>query len=148
MIAVNVAFTFPLQVNPCRNSCHLLYQQLQQRLQAGGGGGGDRKSKSKSGGGGSLDKKEMSTQFLLVTSVSICALAWLVAFFVHDLGVVLGIVGATGSTLISYILPGLFYWSLHRERSATRYAAFALMCWGLVVVPVCLTGIALGGSAH
>jgi len=57
-------------------------------------------------------------------------------------------VGATGSTLISYILPGVFYWSLHRERSATRYAAGALAMWGMIVVPVCLTVIFMGGSAH
>jgi Transmembrane amino acid transporter protein len=33
----------------------------------------------------------------------------LIALSVNDLGVVLSIVGATGSTVVSYILPGVFY---------------------------------------
>ena len=139
LIAVNVAFTFPLQVNPCRNSLHLLIQQARAKW---GEGGGRRKSLS---GSGSAD---MPRWLLMSLSGSICGLAWMVAFFVDDLGVVLGIVGATGSTLISYILPGLFYWSLHRERTVQRWLAGALCGWGLLVVPVCLTLIFMGASGH
>jgi amino acid permease len=32
-----------------------------------------------------------------------------------DLGVILSLVGATGSTVVSYILPGVFYLSLYRK---------------------------------
>jgi Transmembrane amino acid transporter protein len=36
----------------------------------------------------------------------------LIALSVNDLGVVLSIVGATGSTVVSYILPGVFYYNM------------------------------------
>ena len=155
IIAVNVAFTFPLQVNPCRNSLYLLVQQLRMRLSHTEGGDGEEGGNGSGGGGkrrrGSvvgLEKQQMSRPWLLGLSFGICALAWVVAFFVQDLGVVLALVGATGSTLISYILPGLFYWVLHRERTWTRMLAGALMAWGIIVIPVCLTLIFMGAKVH
>jgi amino acid permease len=67
---------------------------------------------------------------------------------VSNLGLVLAVVGATGSTLISYILPGACYALIYRERSLQRYLAIALCLYGLAIVPVCLTVIAIGGSGH
>jgi Transmembrane amino acid transporter protein len=42
----------------------------------------------------------------------------LIALSVSDLGVVLSIVGATGSTVVSYILPGVFYYNMFGAKIA------------------------------
>jgi amino acid permease len=48
---------------------------------------------------------------------------------------VLGFVGSTGSTIISFILPGFFYFKLFRdEPGATKWAALALGIYGLAVM--------------
>jgi hypothetical protein len=38
-----------------------------------------------------------------------------VYIYISDLGVILSLVGATGSTVVSYILPGVFYLSLCKK---------------------------------
>jgi len=45
--------------------------------------------------------------YFLLTG-SMCFFTFLIAFFLDNLGIVFSIVGATGSTTVSYILPGLF----------------------------------------
>jgi len=41
-------------------------------------------------------------------------LSFSIAMVVSDLGIILGIVGATGSTMVSYILPGKYYVATHQ----------------------------------
>lgn len=49
--------------------------------------------------------------------------------------VVLGFVGATGSTILSFILPGFFYFKLFRKESGSvKWAALALGIYGLAVM--------------
>ena len=62
---------------------------------------------------------------------------------VEDLSIVLAFVGATGSTIVSYILPGSFYYfTFHTEGPVwKRYIALALLCIGTVFMPVCLAFI-------
>lgn len=64
-----------------------------------------------------------------------------------DLGVVLALVGATGSTVVSYIAPGfLFYYTFAGrgpEYDRPRRLALLQGCLGLVLVPVCVTAIFL-----
>ena len=67
----------------------------------------------------------------------------LVALIVDDLGVVLKVVGATGSTIVSYILPGSCYFLLYREPHTLRWAALALLVAGAVIMPLSLTLIFL-----
>jgi amino acid permease len=43
--------------------------------------------------------------FYCITCVFL-VLSYVIAMSVSDLGVILGVVGATGSTMVSYILPG------------------------------------------
>jgi amino acid permease len=66
---------------------------------------------------------------------------------VSDLSVVLGLVGATGSTTVSYILPGFFYYYLFKDPAEgpgwKRTLALVQGTVGLVIVPVCLTFIFL-----
>lgn len=56
------------------------------------------------------------------------------------------VVGATGSTTIAFILPGLLYLKVHPEPHAKRSLATMQFMAGLFVIPVALTSIALGGG--
>lgn len=55
----------------------------------------------------------------------------------------LAFVGATGSTIISFILPGLFYFTLFRRNEESpqwkTYGALALAVYGVAVMAFCLT---------
>ncbi|KAE9399566.1 vacuolar amino acid transporter 5 [Gymnopus androsaceus JB14] len=55
--------------------------------------------------------------------------------------IVLSFVGSTGSTTISFILPGLFYWKLTRNDESSRIlnrAAIALAAYGMFIFVFCL----------
>jgi len=66
-----------------------------------------------------------------------------IALVVDDLGIVLKVVGATGSTIVSYILPGLCYFLLHPEPHVMRWLALALLIAGVIIMPLSLTLIFL-----
>ena len=52
-----------------------------------------------------------------VISIALFLLAsFFIAVSVTDLGVVLALVGASGSTIISYIIPGLFYYKMYGNK--------------------------------
>ena len=149
IIAVNVAFTFPLQILPCRSSVWLLIYQFTHR------GHGDHVATRGDDDDDDADDDSDTPpkapwHIHLLLTAALCGAAFVIAFFVSDLGVVLSVVGATGSTLISYILPGLFYNVLHRDEgwSVERVGAAVLCGWGMIVVPLCLFVIFMGGSAH
>ena len=145
VIAINVAFTFPLQILPCRSSVWLLIYQFTHRNNGGSGTGKDEDDDDDD----DTPPKAPWHVHLLLTFL-LCAGAFTIAFFVKDLGIVLSIVGATGSTLISYILPGLFYVVLYKADgwSMERMGAAALLGWGMIVIPLCLVAIFLGGGGH
>ena len=75
-----------------------------------------------------------------------------IAFVISDLGVVLSLVGATGSTIVSYILPGGFYYILHRdEPDSPQWKLYLsmLQCGvGFVLIPTCLTFIFMGAGGE
>lgn len=56
------------------------------------------------------------------------------------------VVGATGSTTIAFILPGLLYLKVHPEPHPKRSLATLQLAVGLLIIPVALTVIALGES--
>lgn len=76
------------------------------------------------------------------TSAILC-LSLTVALVVGDLGIVLSVVGATGSTTVSYIIPGVAYFRLFPHPHKKRRAAVALFLVGCGIMPVALVGIAL-----
>ena len=69
-----------------------------------------------------------------------------IALLVDDLGVVLSVVGATGSTIVSYILPGLCYFLLFPKRG-TRYVGLVQLIAGITFMTVSLYLIFFGKSA-
>jgi len=76
-------------------------------------------------------------QFYIVT-ISFLFLSFLVAMVVDDLGVVLAMVGATGSTLVSYVLPGLIYLKIHLHDDWSRVGAKVQLGLGCLIMPVAL----------
>jgi hypothetical protein len=75
-----------------------------------------------------------------VTTAFLCA-TFIVAMLVSDLGKALAAVGATGSTMLSYILPGLIYTRLYPMWTLKRVAAMTMFIVGCLIVPTCVTMI-------
>lgn len=71
------------------------------------------------------------------------AASLLIALLVQDLSLVLEIVGATGSTAVSYLLPGLLYFYAHPWPHFRRRLALGQVLVGLVVMITCLVAIVL-----
>lgn len=88
------------------------------------------------------EPREMSLKRLCVLTGVILTSTFVIALFVDDLGLVLGYVGSVGSTTISFILPGLLFSTLHRDRpehAQLRRFAQALTIYGMIVMLLCLT---------
>jgi len=77
---------------------------------------------------------------LLTTAIVVSGFT--IAWFVNDLQLVLSFVGSTGGTIVSFILPGLFYWQLTRadrnRSTALSLGALALAAYGIFVFVFCL----------
>ncbi|KAL7418940.1 hypothetical protein Q5752_006624 [Cryptotrichosporon argae] len=73
-------------------------------------------------------------------TIGILVAGFIIAMLVDELEVVLSFVGSTGSTIISFILPGIFYFRLFRDdRGPTKWFALALAVYGVAVMVFCLT---------
>jgi len=113
-IVVLVMFSYPLQVHPCRASVNavLRWRPIGRSDFANG-------SPSRAGSmpllssNGSVAKGDTLSdiRFAAITGV-IIVLSYIVAMTVSSLEAVLAYVGSTGSTSISFILPGLFYYKI------------------------------------
>lgn len=95
-------------------------------------------------------------KFYVITSVIVLA-SYLVAITVKSLAHVLAFVGSTGSTSISFILPGLFGYMLISPLEGgkmtglerfCKYGGLALSIWGVVVMVVCLGVTIFLGATH
>lgn len=82
-------------------------------------------------------------RFVLLTTV-ILVLSFATAATVQSLELMLAFVGSTGSTSISFILPGIFGHYLSAEAAKTsrkarifHYASLGLSAWGVLVFVVC-----------
>eukprot|EP00550_Attheya_septentrionalis_P000212 CAMPEP_0198290390 /NCGR_PEP_ID=MMETSP1449-20131203/8285_1 /TAXON_ID=420275 /ORGANISM="Attheya septentrionalis, Strain CCMP2084" /LENGTH=655 /DNA_ID=CAMNT_0043988895 /DNA_START=207 /DNA_END=2174 /DNA_ORIENTATION=+ len=76
-------------------------------------------------------------------------LSFMIAMVVSDLGIVLALVGATGSTMVSYILPGAIYAKLHRndEFHAMQGLAYLQFSLGCIIVPTSLYFVIFYGAS-
>ncbi|KAJ8119934.1 hypothetical protein ONZ43_g3228 [Nemania bipapillata] len=124
-IVILVTFSVPLQIHPCRASVDAV---LKWRPNAIPGTQGRTSSPNtrplipaatRSDHGSSAPISEL--RFAILTTI-LLVLAYTVALTVTSLERVLAYVGSTGSTAISFILPGLFYYkisdpdSIHHQR--------------------------------
>lgn len=75
--------------------------------------------------------------FYGITSVFLL-LSFMLAMAVDDLGIVLALVGATGSTLVSYVLPGLIYIKIYPHNDTSKILAYIQLLLGIVIIPLAL----------
>ena len=119
-IVILVMFSYPLQVHPCRASVDAILKWRPIRRSETGkvAARAATRENGKDGMG--------ETRFAAITT-AIIVLSYVVAMTVSSLEKVLAYVGSTGSTSISFILPGLFYYKIsapdsgHRERLRQGY---------------------------
>lgn len=111
-------FSYPLQVHPCRASVDavLKWQPIRRK---------DTSNDSPNRSNPLLTGKPFikpradgmgETRFAAITT-GIIVLSYIVAMTVSSLEKVLAYVGSTGSTSISFILPGLFYYKISSPHS-------------------------------
>ncbi|KAI0825680.1 vacuolar amino acid transporter 5 [Irpex lacteus] len=135
-IAILVMFSYPLQVHPCRNCLDKVFHA--GHVLPKNGNLDDIEVEDEHGG-----SPDMSPLKHTLLTVAIIASGFTIAYFVDDLQMVLSFVGSTGSTTISFILPGLFYWKLTRNDPETskglNRAGLALAIYGVVVFIFCLS---------
>ncbi|WVN87357.1 uncharacterized protein L203_102535 [Cryptococcus depauperatus CBS 7841] len=152
-IVMLVGLSYPLQLLPCRASLHHLTHGLfkQQDHSAGGPDDSMIQANDDDDSDGEEDPlvpsenaslhprhEPLSMQFLALT-LGILISGFLIAYNVHELNIVLSFVGSTGSTIISFILPGFFYFFLFRQEPGnTKWYALALGIYGMFVMLFCL----------
>ncbi|KAI1432482.1 transmembrane amino acid transporter protein-domain-containing protein [Xylaria sp. CBS 124048] len=121
-----VTFSVPLQVHPCRASLDAILNWRPNIIPGTQGRTGSQSSSrlllptaARSDHGPPAAMSDL--RFAVITTI-LLVLAYTVALTVTSLERVLAYVGATGSTAISFILPGLFYYkisdpdSIHHQR--------------------------------
>ncbi|THV05555.1 hypothetical protein K435DRAFT_712521 [Dendrothele bispora CBS 962.96] len=150
-ILILVLFSYPLQVHPCRNCLDKVFHFGSSTPKVMASGDEDVEDVDHA-------SSEMSTLKHTLLSLVIIASTFTIAYLVDDLQMVLSFVGSTGSTTISFILPGLFYWKLTRNDPRVKvknWAALALAVYGVCVFIFCLgfniyqvTHPSTGGPAH
>lgn len=115
-IVVLVMFSYPLQVHPCRASVDAVskWRPAGRRNQelTPAGGSPSRSSLLPSKIPARSKPEDMSDVRFAVITTGIIILSYITAMTVSSLDKVLAYVGSTGSTSISFILPGLFYYKI------------------------------------
>ena len=115
-IVVLVMFSYPLQVHPCRASVDAVLKWRPTRRLESHGSPARTAQLLPSGRTGGLVREMGDTRFAAITT-AIIVLSYIVAMTVSSLEKVLAYVGSTGSTSISFILPGLFYYKISSQDS-------------------------------
>ena len=114
-IVVLVMFSFPLQVHPCRASLDavLKWRPLRTHRQSPNASPSRAIPLLALGKSGTQAQGDTmgEVRFAAITT-AIIVLSYIVAMTVSSLEKVLAYVGSTGSTSISFILPGLFYYMI------------------------------------
>ncbi|KAL4065902.1 transmembrane amino acid transporter protein-domain-containing protein [Scleroderma citrinum] len=134
-IVVLILFSYPLQVQPCRISLDKIIYGGQVSKAIEGLNEEEEVVDDHAGGDMSMMKHTLLTGVIV-------AFGFMIAYNVNDLKLVLSFVGSTGSTAISFILPGLLFWKLTKDdptvsRTLNR-SAIALVVYGTVVIVFCL----------
>lgn len=97
-----------------------------------------------------LEKKDLLGDSRVFNAITVCflLLSFTIAMVVDDLGVVLAVVGATGSTLVSYILPGLIYLKLQPDLDPSKIMAYLQLIVGCLIMPCALYFVVMGEINH
>ncbi|CVK93693.1 probable AVT6-involved in amino acid efflux from the vacuole [Fusarium mangiferae] len=122
-IVVLVTFSVPLQVHPCRASLDAVLKWRPNRNSSNNGRTAAPLLPASPAGDHGSTAPMSDLRFAVITTF-ILTFAYMTALSVTSLDRVLAFVGSTGSTSISFILPGLFYYkisnpdSIHHQRLA------------------------------
>jgi len=131
-IVILVLFSYPLQLHPCRAS-------LDKVLTFGPKPDEDDEQLHSD-----HSDHEIPLLKYIIMTCSILLLTFVIAINVSRLDLVLGFVGSTGSTTISFILPSIFFIAIFRKEASGKDRtlvglAVALLVYGTMVFVVCLT---------
>lgn len=109
-VTLVVMFSYPILAHPCINSVDALL----------------------------FPKRDFSYQRRAGLVFVVVGITYIIAFFVTEVDLVLGIAGSLGSTAISFVLPALFYIRLHPSplRSSRKIMAVVLLILGIIFVIV------------
>merc|ERR1712232_179690 len=129
-VVLLVIFSYPLQSHPSRRCAMTLIEQLQHY-------------RARREGFASPAEAEAVVLKARYWGFTACFLLFslCIALAVDDLGAVLAVVGATGSTVVSLILPGICYFRFFPHPHAVRWLALAVFLLGCAVMPVALVSI-------
>lgn len=116
-IVVLVMFSYPLQVHPCRASLDAVLKWRPARTQNGNDVSPHRYPLIPRAN--RVPEPMSDLRFAAITS-TIIIFSFITAMTVTSLEAVLAYVGSTGSTSISFILPGLFYYKISSPDSAAH----------------------------
>ncbi|ORX49749.1 hypothetical protein BCR36DRAFT_412717 [Piromyces finnis] len=152
-MVIMVMLSYPLQMFPCRLSLDKVFYNLKRILNFNNEGRSliNPTETSYMTANPSNHSEPMSDKKFFFMTLSILVCSYVLACSVKTLGIVLSIVGATGSTMICYILPGILYYKLetennhmaHRKNNRTVYTALFMFIIGIVLMVVCLLSIFL-----
>ena len=144
-VALEVTSAIPLQLHPSRECIKSLLQRdapaADYSLIDGESPSTPMRRRSSSQGDDELPEAPRDVEHISIT-LAFLAGALAVALSVRSLGKVLSLVGATGSTTISYILPGGIYWRVG-PAGPKRYLAAGQFLLGCVIMPAALTFVFL-----
>jgi len=114
MISLVVTCCYPLQAHPSRKCLTTIFEKF-------------------------LGDKACSPSLLhVVITTCFVGFTGTIAFLVSDLGLVLSVVGATGSTIVTYVLPGACYFILFPKRKS-RWGGLLMLLFGVCFIcPVSL----------
>jgi amino acid permease len=131
-IAILVIFSYPLQVHPCRNCLDKVFhfESANDKL--------DDEAVADEHVAGELTPLKHT-----LLTAAVVGGGFTIAYFVDNLEMVLSFVGATGSTTISFILPGLLYWKLTKDdpnkNKLLNLSALVLAGYGSLILVFCLS---------
>ncbi|KAL2801133.1 transmembrane amino acid transporter protein-domain-containing protein [Aspergillus keveii] len=119
-IVILVMFSYPLQCHPCRASVDAVLRWRPRPSASTNEGSPHRHPLLPGVPRGSRTQEAMSDLRFSIITTSILILSYIVAMTVSSLEAVLAYVGSTGSTSISFILPGIFYYKISAPDSPTH----------------------------
>ncbi|KAJ2347308.1 hypothetical protein GGF43_004787 [Coemansia sp. RSA 2618] len=149
-IAVNVLFSYPLQCHPARNcldkviSSVIRMYKKEPEFEAIANDDNDNDDQPDTIASDAATSAPvvhvMSPAKHISITLVLLVLSYLVAMSVTSLDLVLSFVGSTGSTSISFILPGVFYYKMHKNSRWTRMKIISVLLatYGVFVLVFCL----------
>ncbi|KAJ1888575.1 hypothetical protein LPJ66_008504 [Kickxella alabastrina] len=147
-IAILVLFSYPLQCHPARNCldkiitgiCHVWSKEPDFEAITDIGDDVDDDMFVNEAASYAPVVHVMSPAKHISITAGLMIFSYIVSMVVTSLDLVLSFVGSTGSTCISFILPGVFYYKMHQHCGWTRMKVIAVLLavYGVFVLVFCL----------